>query len=582
MPPGPLSPPGSRWPGPRCGPRCAIVCGLLLLLPRPATSLPLRVLARTTLELTTTGDAAGFAVSGRLRDDQGQPLAGRLVELRLGDQQTQRLSDAAGQLAPWLPTVRRGPAQLTASFAGDDQGFAPCNRTLEVQVELPRPALTLQLPAVLPDHEALTVQARVTVHGTPRPGLPLQLRLDEELRGADVSDARGEVTWRLAAEQLAGFGPRTVTVTFPGDADLSAATGRQTFLRQGRPTVQVTARLEEGVLRDSVRIQGRLLVRGEGLPGRRLLLRAGTRPGEAATDERGGFDWRTAREGLDPGLLSYQAVFPGEPGLDEAPGADELQLPPLPTRSVLPQLLTLGLSGLLVVLALSRSRLTRWLWKLGDLRRKRHLAPPSTAPTRARPTVPVRWLDAAPPDGAEPPGPRQLVGEVLSAADGSPIAGAWLTLDPAPGPGGPAPAAAGELAATQSDARGGFRLLLPPAGTCWLTVRAADHVSLRLPLTLPDAGRGSQWLQVSLVPVREAVRALWLDLAASRPRERRPVWGRITPRQLLTRRSSSQKLQLLTPLLEEVWYGRGPHDEESLRRAQEVLAPGGAEEAGGG
>lgn len=544
-----------------------------------AAALPLRVLARTSLTLEAKGDVRGVVLGGRLTDDLGRGLPERTVRLRVdGGASIELRTDRRG----WLPgsklALELGTHRVAGSFAGDELGYAPSQSELMVQVQPPAPRLELTLPPRIGPGEPLRLSARATLGKAPLPDLPLHWLLDGRPVGTAATDAAGQGTLRLAASDVGRHGPHRVVVQTPASAELSGATASGTVVRQVPVELELAASVEQGLLEDRVELGGRLAAEGEALPGRLLQLEwgGGAPPRETATDAQGRF-----AVSLDPGLFPPASIvnagFAGEQGLLPARAEARLVLPP-PRPSPLPRALAVSAVALLLAASVLAGR---WLAGLRQRRAKAETHSGVPRPEDERPPPLPVWARLEPDSGWQTGDPLQIRGLLWDRIDDRPICGGALRLVPCSAD---RAAAGGALPPTTTSQEGGRFLLPAPCPGIWtLHASAPGYLDEALPLELPSAAtRGP--VRLGLLPVREAVRQIWLEQASVQHPTARPIWGRLTPAQVLARLVRPPSWYTgLTRLMEQVYYAAGPHSTTAFTQARALAAgEGGDTDTGGG
>ncbi len=566
--------PGDRWRGARLLPLLvALTC-----VPAPAAALPLRVLARSRLELSAGGDTEQVVVRARLLDDLGLGLSERNVRLQCGERAVVRRSGADGGLPAWrLDKLDPGTHTVRAAFDGDGRGYQRSSAEREFEVRRPRPRLTLEMAARVRGERPLRVSVRATLRTKALSGLRVSLSLDEgRVVATRFTDGSGRAGFVVGAAQLGGPGQHAVVVRSEETSRLRAGYGSGQVLRELPTRLSARLELQEGLLVDRVVASGRLVAGGEAVARRRVQVRrqAGAWV-SAGTDSEGRWALAWARDRLQPGLQTVHARFGGEPGLDPARAEAELVVPRLPPRSDLPQVIV-ALVTLLCVGGLVAVWAARGKWRPAGTPQPHD--DPWRAPPPPVPVVPT-WSQVRGEElVAEDDRPTdRVIGQLWDRLRGLPIAGGHLRLFA-----GAAEADATPAAETSSDRRGVFVLRPAGAGRYTLQAQAAGYVTEQRLLVVPS--RLATGLRVGLMPVREMVRRTWVAAAERHLAEGTPVWGRRTPAEVLAECVASGeeppggRLEDLTTLSEGVIWGRGPFHERVFRSARRLVGGEGGEE----
>ncbi len=224
-----------------------------------------RVRAQTRLELQVGRTEGGVAVTGTLRDDLGEPLPDRALELRVRDEAGQSrgtrraATDAAGRVTASFP-LETGSYRVTARWSGDDGHDA-----VEVQqpVDLDRAYVRLsvvvghggRLDLDAPSHE-VEVTATSAEGGA---GLVVEVRdeLDAELARA-TTDARGAARLALASRALGPPAAGRLVVRTPGDARRARAQTEVPVVRYRTTGIAMSAAPRRVTRGERVEIEGRL------------------------------------------------------------------------------------------------------------------------------------------------------------------------------------------------------------------------------------------------------------------------------------------------------------------------------------
>ena len=553
---------GSLLPGSRLG-LSAILLLALVRLPYAAASLPLKVLARTRIELDVRGDASRVVALARLVDDLGRGIPARELELRAGDQSKRGLSNEEGRLGPWTLRLPRGSTRFTARFAGDAWGFQRSAAELFFEVRLPEPRLRVDHASRLGPDAPLTLRVLAELHGRPLADLELTAEVDRVPRGGvRRSDPFGRAVWQLRPEDLGGHGLHRVRVSSGSTRELAAAEARGKFWRVLPTELSLLARNVHGILQDQVEVSGRLVAEGHGVGAQWLQITLGDRQERVISRQDGGFALRVLVAELQPGTLEVEAVFSGTGGLEPSAASTDLRLPKVEPPSLLYHGVVAATTFLLLLVLAAWQRLRAWL---GRSRYRREL--PEAREPRAPSPLPAWTMLPAEPSAALPD-PLVLHGVLWDRIEDRPLPLGTLELRPRRGE--------AAVARTRSGEHGAFRIQAPRAGTWWIEARAPGYLRHSQQLRLPVRGRSRQVVRLGLMPVREMVRLIYLDAAGRGANDRRPLWGWETPAQVLhATRSCSAAFEALTHLLERVYYSAGPQIEERCARARALASAAG-------
>lgn len=183
-------------------------------------SLTAQVAAATELSVETERIALDDPrVEGRLRDDTGAPLAGRVLRVSAGNTSYAVPTRADGGFTVALPAAVFAGGPASATFEVPAQGaHAAAHRTILFRAEA---ATRLTLDplgfGLAPGAAAIAVARLVTsVDGAPAAGQRLVARLHGTLVGEGVTDANGTAVLRLAVPGAQPIGPAVLAVSFEG------------------------------------------------------------------------------------------------------------------------------------------------------------------------------------------------------------------------------------------------------------------------------------------------------------------------------------------------------------------------------
>ncbi|MFW6067091.1 MAG: carboxypeptidase regulatory-like domain-containing protein [Myxococcota bacterium] len=493
----------------------------------------LRIRAESRVELRVERGSAALTVRGYLRDDLGNPLPDRRIELRMDPtgagaavRRTAR-TDERGAFSGEFP-LAQGSHRLTARFDGDaSHDRATVTRPLDLTRDDVR--LQLQVPndgrldLARREHE-IVVWAASAASGD---GLRVELRdeLDRRL-ASGTTDSAGRVRFSVASEALGAPGPGRIKALTPGDAERSAAQTELAVVRE-RPT-QLTLRARtEG---KDLMLEGSLEDDRGGLPGRAVGLFAENEEHVATvlTEESGRFRHRldAARRTEQPFVL--QARFESDAAGRTSAQSDPVTVPARPGGP--PQW-----PWLLLPIAV-----TLLLWPLLGRRK------PQAKPAEPRRPPPARAGVQAGAMMSSAAARHDLGARIVDSRDGLPIAGAMATL--APDGGRP------RSATVERGGRLEARDL--PAGTWSLRVEADGYAPVEARIEVPHRGQWSHAV-VRMDSYRALVLRPFRNLAERwLPALRR--WETWTNREVAERaraRGAGPGFTRLAEDVEQVYYG---------------------------
>jgi hypothetical protein len=516
---------------------------LAVVAPSLAAAQPtVRVRAEARIELRVSRDPGRVTVIGTLRDDLGQPLPDRRIDIRMLDDAQQLrgratdATDAAGSLAASFP-LEPGTYRVIARWEGDDG-----HQQVEVAQALDLVRAHVRLVVGLggagridldrPEHH-VDVRATSEEGGA---GLRIEVRdeLDRPL-AEGRTDSGGTVRLTVSSTLLGDPAAGRLLVRTPGDERRAAAQTEVPVVRFRPSRIEIATSAQRVDVGEPLTLSGRLFDSAGALPRRAVGLFAGDRHLETVlTDDLGRFS-RTVElstEGLTPVVASYESDAPWRTSVRSEPvvvTVDAGGSPPWPW---------------LLVPTLACAFAVAWLSR------------------RPRPTAPSRDRESALPTavGVEPTRPssaiaqlRDVGGTVVDADDGRPIAGAIVALI---GEGG-----RNEL---RTDEEG--RFAWPEVdGTAWqLEVRAAGYQSTEAAIRVPHRGQWSG-ARVRLRSLREAALVQYRPVAEALAPQRK-WWAFWTPRELVEHAGSDTRpeVEALTREVERAAYAASPPDDREV------------------
>lgn len=467
---------------------CVLFACLGALAPAALAQTHVRVMAETRIDVAAERAGSSVQVFGVLRDDLGQALPGR--ELQLVTRQLQE-GDAAAPSAPpgvfgvsTIATDDRGEFALTVpwtdgrfslgcAYAGDEFHLpANVERVVDPTLADVRLRFDLDVTGRELDLDAPSSRVRIVAESS-QGGEGLTVTLRDELgrvHASATTDATGHALFVLGDAVEASPGPGRWLVDFPGDERRAAARAELPIVRVRATTLTAALDAEtldpgetatlSGALRDS---------RGGVVGGAVGIFAEGEHVTTVVTDAEGAysasFEVPRDREGSS---WTLEARF-----TPEAPGHEASSSPTVTLQVSSPWpldwlwlLLPVGLSVVALVFARRRER--------------REASPAARAVAQAPGiTVGARTHVTHRHD--------QLAGVILDHLSGAPCGGAIITLSRA----GRSAADSPPDQRTESDARGRFALSGLPAGEYRLRVQLAGYVGVDQSVLVPHRGEWS-------------------------------------------------------------------------------------------
>ncbi len=505
-------------------------------LPSVALAQPtVRVRAEARIELRVDRTPGRVTVGGTLRDDLGQPLPDRSVEVRVlepaGQSRAHAIArtDANGSLGASF-SLDPGAYRVIARWDGDEG-----HQQVEVAQMLDLSRAHVRLAVAMPDGGHLDLDApRHTVDvraSSTEGGRDLRVELRDELdhRLAEgVTDAAGHVRFTLDSSALGPPAAGRFVVCTPGDARRAPAQTEVPVVRF-RP-IELTLTVDPQELDDDrpTTIAGRLYDSAAPLPRRAIgIFRGDAHVTTVLTDDEGRFsrDLRLTSDDGSPIELTarYESDAPWRPSARSAR----------------------------VVIAVREQASTPWPWLLASMiasaivvfffsRRPRRVATPAidAAPAPAPPGVaPARASGIG-------PAQRDVGGVVLDADEGHPIASARVILS-----------SSEQTIELETDAEGRFAIDRVDGDAWTIVVRAAGYEDGEGAMRLPHRGQWSA-MSVRLRSLRQAALIRYRPVAEALAPQRK-WWAFWTPRELLDRADVSARAEVepLTTAVERAAYG---------------------------
>jgi hypothetical protein len=499
----------------------AVAWTVAALVGAAARAQPLvRVRAESRIELTAHVQDGRLEVVAVLRDDLGQPLAGRELWLSASDavdgqgrprgrSERRRVTTDAEGAARLSTAASAGPVRVGAAFLGDAD-----HEKVEVERQVAAGRADLRLRVGVPDggrlrldREAHTVEV---VADSPAGGAGLEVELLDELGrslGRAVTDEAGRVVFRVLSEQLGSPAAGRVVARSAGDATRAEAQTEVPVVRVAPTALALTVDADEAVTGEIVAVAGSIRDH-RGRPLGRAAIGLYADEAHVATvlaGDDGTFAANLVLHDASPGVALQARYDADAPWRESARSASRT----VRVRRVM--------SRATIALGLALTATLAGLGALGLRRRGAGASPARTAPARAAGVT----VAAARQRAAER---YDLGGVVLDARGEGPIAGAKVTLCDTGG---------AVVARAVADADGRFALDARAAGSDapgerLLRGDAEGYADARHPLLVPHRGEWSE-VRVHL----ESLRDVALDAVAVVAREVMPDagWGVPTPRE---------------------------------------------------
>ncbi len=523
-----------------------------LLAAASAQAQPIVVVrSESRIELRTVRHEDHVVVEGALRDDLGEPLAGRELVVRAtpdGPEAPIRHAvttreDGGFRVRLNLST---GGYRLSAGFSGDG-----VHERVEVERRLDLDRADVRLRVVVPDGGRLDLdqpehRVEVFADSTEGPGGLVVHLLDEHDRrlASEVTDAAGRAAFTVQAATLGPPGAGRIKARSGADALRAEAQTEVPVVRFRATALTLRASRTEARPGDEVRFEGALRDSTGPIEGRAVGLFAGQEHlATVLTAADGSFavgvPLRAQHAGSLEVVARYESDAPGRTGSTSEPVLLEVAAPrPMPWAWLL-----LPLAVCCVLLA--------WIARAGPRRPEKSVAPPEERPAGVRISK-RRSLRA---DRAD------VTGRVLDHRDDEPVPAARVLLT----------AGGGRERRADAGEDGAFRLDGLEAGDWTLTVSADGYAEAQAQLSLPHRGEWSDMV-VRLVSMRARALAPYRPVAeAILPSPR--LWGVWTSREVLAQARGTGRgappLDDLTDRVEQACYGARPPTGEDVVAIEE-------------
>lgn len=514
----------------------AFVCLACVLVPASADAVELRVRAEGDLSLSVTSAGTLAKVSGFLRDELGDPLAQRRVDLVIEEVGSPReeaahvYTNRRGAFS-YRQELKPGQWQVRATFAesehvtGDkaSQRISVEPSPVELTVRGPRFGRLTGAPA--------PVQIRATVGSV---GLSVSGTVFVNARPYETFDLDDFGRANIDVSSVLEPGENPVEVRIPAGPYRDSATDTWTIraasdVRFQVELEQVLERWERGVA-----VTGEVFDDEGPIEGARIeanIWRVDAPEGDESRSElqttvqttsAGKFRAFFSADDLEDGIWEGEAHLRPEFGTEMSRQTDRLELDRTVSRWVLN---ALGVVAVLVGLGLVLHRFWSFLLiRLEERRRKREAQEREQRAFREEEElVPVELADD---DAEDAPIERDVVsGMIWDAWRSSPVSGAAIRLVDSNG---------SELRSTESDDgsppnAGRFSLEGLPKGDFELRVECHGFVPGSMKVSLPHTGRLSN-IRLDLVAVPLKIRRLYGALIEQLEGE--DLWGLLSPREI--------------------------------------------------
>lgn len=524
----------------------------IVLCPTLAAAQPtVRVRAEARIELRVERAPGAVTIGGTVRDDLGQPLGDRAIQVRVhqasGAQLRSELvrTDARGAFGTSFP-LETGSYRVLAGWAGDDgHPRIEIAQTLDLTRAHVRLEVSVgdgRLDLDRPEHEVV-VRATSEEGGQ---GLAIDLRdeLDRVL-AEGTTDAGGRARFVIESARLGPPAAGRLVAHTSGDGRRAEAQTEVPVVRYRQPALSLDASTTHARAGETIALSGKLQDSAGPLARRAVGLFAGDEHLETVlTDDAGRFSRTFPLDSKDgaPSIV-FSATF----------ASDAPWRPPARSEPI-----TVAIDGV---------GSTPWWWLLGPMlacaiavglmSRRRGpgaVVAVATEPPRRPGIAPA--LPAASPDATV----RTVGGVVIDAHSGAPIASARVVLS---GGGEPVDAAC--------DADGRFTIDALDGDRWTLEVLAPGYERCSAEIRVPHRGQWSR-TTVRLRSLREIALAQYRPVAEALAPERK-WWAFWTPRELSTRAASGrEELAELTTAVERAAYGSVPPDEADVAAIAERAA----------
>ena len=473
----------------------ALLGFVICALPVPSAALPIDIVSRTSLDLSTHTIGREIVVTGRASDDLGRGLGFRRVRVQgtadQGEFSVEAMTDGRG-LFRVNRIVAPGEWSVSGRFVGDlFTGADEAEEIVEVRDRAPRVAFAV--PAIVPVSEpSAELLVQVTVGGRPALGAAVTFASDcgQVIGGASVGpDGVARATFRFSD---GATGLCTIEAQITGQRRFGPASAVATLRRFETPTLRLRGEFERGApfAEGEWKIWVEAFDRYGSLDGARVELSRGEQELAAALVSPGGalITLPESVIGAESSVVATLVPDVGDLRLSTEPLV--LVRPPSPSR-VFGSWST-GFALLFVVVIL--------VGVAREIRRSK--------PRTEKPKVVVAGVSAeVAPDGVE-----GVITAVVRDAEDSRTLAATLTL-----------VDSGERTTTESDGV----VHLEAAPRIAFEASAPGYLPLRGSITPPPKGRRAV---IRLKSVRAEVRDVLRDVIERLQGKRSRWWGRSTVR----------------------------------------------------
>lgn len=564
--------------------------------PTPGSATEIRVRGQGKLYADIQAAGTSAQVAGVLRDELGQPLPQRPVELKITQEDTRQvvqdqllMTDMQGRFG-FQQVLPQGRYVVTINFAEDDHlDGAQASRVIEL-VQAPY-RLEVQGPSLVVGRKrAAPLRLRATVSGVGvRAGVEVfvneqrasLVELDHYGRGAfDVRDALVPGANQIRVV-LPSQGPdipgaqATTSMRFAQDVQLTLelGLGHDRFERGLKLTGQVSDPLGPLPGGEAIIEFERLADKAPAQDTRELIEAVGQEEdaqdaplsdegdkekpapalnpqerssykSQAKVDERGRFVGFAPQQSLRDGLWSARVIYMPEVGAPVTQTTKTQELDRSASRWILH---LLGLLTIVIGVGVLAQR--QYLGKLATLLRRRRAKPQPLNFDQEEPLTLERLSEQE--AGPNPAGSDGIAGIIWDAWRSAPIPGALILIQRAAGE-----AEAQPLAQAYADERGQFRLEALPAGEHELVISAQGFARGRMMVQLPHHGQLAA-TRISLVAIPLKIRRFYQ--AWVQRWHGQDAWGTLSPRQIEAALWGAMREATSTiedPEVRELWHTR--------------------------
>lgn len=274
-------------------------------------------LVETTLTVRRSSPTASFTepatIAGRIRTENGSALAGRTVELRVGNRTRNVTTDADGAFeTTYRPrSARVGEQSIAVAYLpAPESVYLTDSDRFTVEVRQVTPAVTVERsPASVSYGARLSVSATVAVDGTAVDGVPVEVVVGDESLDRVSTGPNGSVTSSVELPATVDDGVRSVMARIPYRE--RAIAGRNASKRLVVARSATILSLNASATGSDVVARGRLRT-ADGRPVARRPVRVRVAGGDGRvveTDRNGTFETRLANVSADSASATVRAAY---------------------------------------------------------------------------------------------------------------------------------------------------------------------------------------------------------------------------------------------------------------------------------